>query len=145
MISTITFNNIQGSRKLKDAYVGPFLVAKLHGPNAVEVILTGEFSRKHPTFPVSLLKHYKTSTSELRKNMPKFTEAIIPFEKDTEKTVLKVLQNKRVRQNNQDILLFLVRYKNLAADHDEWLPAEKIPKKDKVLRQYRMDKKRSQD
>ena len=77
--------------------------------------------------------------------MPKFTEAIIPFEKDTEKTVLKVLQNKRVRQNNQDILLLLVRYKNLGADHDEWLPAEKIPKKDKVLRQYRMDKKRSQD
>ena len=51
------------------------------------------------------------------------TEAIIPFEKDTEKTVLKVLQHKRVRQNNQDILLFLVRYKNPGADHDEWLPA----------------------
>ena len=77
--------------------------------------------------------------------MPQITEVIIPFEKDTEKTVLKVLQHKRVRQNNQDILLFLVRYKNLGADHDEWLPAEKIPNKDKVLRQYRMDKKRSQD
>ena len=66
--------------------------------------------------------------------MPKVTEAIIPFEKDTEKEVLKVLKHNRVRPNNQDILLFLVRYKNLGADHDEWLPAEKIPNKDKVLR-----------
>ena len=130
---------------MKDAYVGPFVVSKLHGPNAVEVILTVEFSRKHPTFPVSLSKHYKTGTLELRKDMPKITEVIIPFEKDTEKTVPKVLQHKRVRKNNQDILLFLVRYKNLGADHDEWLPAEKIPNKDKILRQYRMDKKRSQN
>ena len=96
MISTINFNNIQGSRKLKDDYVGPFVVPKLHGKIAVKVILTGEFSKKHPTFPVSLSKHYKTGTLELRKNMPKITEVIIPFEKDTGKTVLEFLQPQKV-------------------------------------------------
>lgn len=56
LISTLNFNNIQGPRKLKDSYVGPFVMIKLHGPNAVEVALTGEFERKHPTFPESLLE-----------------------------------------------------------------------------------------
>ena len=39
LISTVNFNNIQGPRKLKDSYVGPFVIIKLHGPNAVDVAL----------------------------------------------------------------------------------------------------------
>ena len=58
LISTKNFNNLQGPRKLQDSFVGPFLVTNLYGPNAVEVILTGEFEKKHPVFPVSLLKKY---------------------------------------------------------------------------------------
>ena len=58
LISTVNFNNLQGPRKLQDSFVGPFILTKLVGENAVEVILTGEFERKHPVFPVSLLKKY---------------------------------------------------------------------------------------
>jgi hypothetical protein len=43
---------------MSDSFAGPFVVKALHGKNAAEVILTGEFSRKHPTFPVSLIKPY---------------------------------------------------------------------------------------
>jgi hypothetical protein len=58
LISTFNFTNLSGPKKLRDSYVGPFTIKQLHGKNAVEVILTGEFERKHPTFPVSLIKPY---------------------------------------------------------------------------------------
>ncbi|MBW0525047.1 hypothetical protein O181_064762 [Austropuccinia psidii MF-1] len=41
---------------MRDSFVGPFTIIKLIGKNAVEVKLTEEFSRKHPVFPVSLVK-----------------------------------------------------------------------------------------
>jgi hypothetical protein len=54
LISTVNFNNIKGPKKLKNAFVEPFVVKALHGANAVEVELSGDMERKHPTFPVSL-------------------------------------------------------------------------------------------
>ena len=56
IISTLNFNNLGGNKKFKPAFIGPFVIKKLHGKNAVEVILTEELSKKHPVFPVSLIK-----------------------------------------------------------------------------------------
>jgi hypothetical protein len=64
LISTFNFTNLSRPKKLRDSFVGPFTIKKLHGNNAVEVILTGELDRKHPTFPVSLIKPYITSDKE---------------------------------------------------------------------------------
>ncbi|MBW0509240.1 hypothetical protein O181_048955 [Austropuccinia psidii MF-1] len=58
-VSTLNFNNIKGPKKLKDSYVGPFVNVALHGTNAVQVELSSGLENKHPTFPVSLIKHYK--------------------------------------------------------------------------------------
>ena len=58
-----------------------------------------------------------------------------------EKKFLKILKQRRIRDNNQDILLYLVSYKNKSAEEDEWLPAEKIPNSKIVLRAYRADKR----
>ncbi|MBW0491525.1 hypothetical protein O181_031240 [Austropuccinia psidii MF-1] len=58
LVSTINFNNIKGPKKMGDSFVGPFTIIKLIGRNAVEVKLTEEFFRKHPVFPVSLVKPY---------------------------------------------------------------------------------------
>ncbi|MBW0573941.1 hypothetical protein O181_113656 [Austropuccinia psidii MF-1] len=55
-VSTLNFNNIKGPKKLKDSFAGPFTIKALHGPNAVQLELTGELMNKHPTFPVSLIK-----------------------------------------------------------------------------------------
>ena len=33
-------------------------------------------------------------------------------------------RQKRVQHDNKEVTLYLVRYKNKSADHDEWLPAE---------------------
>ncbi|MBW0492172.1 hypothetical protein O181_031887 [Austropuccinia psidii MF-1] len=56
LVSTLNFHNLKGPKKMRDQFVGPFTIIKLIGRNAVEVKLTEEFSRKHPVFPVSLVK-----------------------------------------------------------------------------------------
>ncbi|MBW0550565.1 hypothetical protein O181_090280 [Austropuccinia psidii MF-1] len=61
LVSTTNFNNIKGCKNLKDSFAGPFVIKALHGENAVEVELSEEFTNKNPTFPVSLIKPYKSS------------------------------------------------------------------------------------
>ncbi|MBW0471149.1 hypothetical protein O181_010864 [Austropuccinia psidii MF-1] len=58
LVSTPSFNNLKGPNKMRDSFSGPFTIIKLIGENEVEVKLTEEFSRKHPVFPVSLVKPY---------------------------------------------------------------------------------------
>ncbi|MBW0579491.1 hypothetical protein O181_119206 [Austropuccinia psidii MF-1] len=43
---------------MRDSFLGPFTIIKLIGKNEVEVKLTEELCRKHPVFPVSLVKPY---------------------------------------------------------------------------------------
>ncbi|MBW0538684.1 hypothetical protein O181_078399 [Austropuccinia psidii MF-1] len=64
LVSTLTFNNIRGPKKLKDSFAGQFRIKALHGPNAVQLELTGELMNKQPTFPVSLIKPYSSSDKE---------------------------------------------------------------------------------
>ncbi|MBW0525799.1 hypothetical protein O181_065514 [Austropuccinia psidii MF-1] len=61
LVSTLNSNNRRGPKKLKDSSAGPFMRKTLHGPNAVQLELTGELTNKHPTFPVSLIKPYSSS------------------------------------------------------------------------------------
>ncbi|MBW0491378.1 hypothetical protein O181_031093 [Austropuccinia psidii MF-1] len=58
LVSTLNFNILKGLKKMRDSFVGPFTIIKFIGKNAVEVKITEEFSRKHPVFPVSLVKPY---------------------------------------------------------------------------------------
>ncbi|MBW0523031.1 hypothetical protein O181_062746 [Austropuccinia psidii MF-1] len=58
LMSTLNFNNLKGPMKMRDSFVGPFTIIKLIGKNAAEVNLTEEYFRKHPVFPVSLVKPY---------------------------------------------------------------------------------------
>ncbi|MBW0561323.1 hypothetical protein O181_101038 [Austropuccinia psidii MF-1] len=59
LFSTLSFKNIKGPKKLKDSYLGPFVIVSLHATNAVHVELSGELENQHPTFPVSLIKPYQ--------------------------------------------------------------------------------------
>ncbi|MBW0468358.1 hypothetical protein O181_008073 [Austropuccinia psidii MF-1] len=58
LVSTLSFNNLKGHKQIRDSSVGPFTIIELIGRNAVEGKLTEEFSRKHPVFPVGLVKLY---------------------------------------------------------------------------------------
>ncbi|MBW0479355.1 hypothetical protein O181_019070 [Austropuccinia psidii MF-1] len=58
LVSTLNFNNIKGPKKLKDCYVGPFVIVSLHVTNSVQVKSSGELENKHPIFTVSLTEPY---------------------------------------------------------------------------------------
>ncbi|MBW0501040.1 hypothetical protein O181_040755 [Austropuccinia psidii MF-1] len=65
LVSTLKFNNIKGPKKLKDSFSGQFIIKALHGTNSVQVEISVELENKHPTFPVSLVRHYTSSVKEL--------------------------------------------------------------------------------
>ncbi|MBW0486943.1 hypothetical protein O181_026658 [Austropuccinia psidii MF-1] len=61
LVSTLNFNEIKGTKKLEDSFEELFMIKALHGPNAAQLELTGEFMNKHPAFHVSLIKPYSSS------------------------------------------------------------------------------------
>ncbi|MBW0579070.1 hypothetical protein O181_118785 [Austropuccinia psidii MF-1] len=65
LVSSLSFNNIQGPKRLTDSFSGPFIIKALHGTNSAQVELSGELENKHPAFTVSLVKHYTSSDKEL--------------------------------------------------------------------------------
>ncbi|MBW0488318.1 hypothetical protein O181_028033 [Austropuccinia psidii MF-1] len=58
LVSTLSFNNLKGLKKMRDSFVKPFTNIRFIGKNEVKVRLTEEFSSKHPVFPVSFFKPY---------------------------------------------------------------------------------------
>ncbi|MBW0554676.1 hypothetical protein O181_094391, partial [Austropuccinia psidii MF-1] len=80
LLSATNFNNIKGCKKLKDSFEEPFVIKALHGENAVEVELSEELSNKHPTFPVSLIKPYKSSDAEKFPLQNEISQVIPPIE-----------------------------------------------------------------
>ena len=142
LISTVNFNNLSGPRKMRDSFAGPFVVKALHGKNAVEVILTEEFSRKHPTFPVSLVKPYKDPNADKYPLRQKVKVVIPPVEKNPQnKVIQKILREKRLRVDSRDVMMYLARYKGMSADHDEWLLEKDIPDSAILLRKLRSEKR----
>ncbi|MBW0542524.1 hypothetical protein O181_082239 [Austropuccinia psidii MF-1] len=138
LVSTINFNNIKVPNKLKDYFEGPFMIKALHGPNAVQLELTGELMNKHPTFPVSLIKHYSSSDKELFPLRNKTPLEITPLEEGEEKKIVKVLKERRTR--NKKEREYLVRYRD-TAHKDEWLLGKDMKNYDKLLRRFRHQRK----
>ncbi|MBW0552312.1 hypothetical protein O181_092027, partial [Austropuccinia psidii MF-1] len=99
LVSTTNLNNIKGCKKLKDSFAGPFVIKALHGENAVEVELSEELSNKHPTFPVSLIKPYKSSDAERFPLRNKVPQVIPPIESSGSKKITKVLKERKLRTN----------------------------------------------
>ncbi|MBW0568569.1 hypothetical protein O181_108284 [Austropuccinia psidii MF-1] len=118
LVSTLHFNNIKGPKKLKDSFAGPFMIKALHGPNAMQLELTGELMRKHPTFPVIKIKPYSSSDKELFPLRNKRPLEIPPLEEGEEKKIVKVLKERRRR--NRKEREYLLRYRN-STQEDEWL------------------------
>ncbi|MBW0461801.1 hypothetical protein O181_001516 [Austropuccinia psidii MF-1] len=132
LVSTTNFNNIKGCKKLKDSFAGPFVIKALHGENSVEV--SEEIINKNPTFPVSLIKPYKSSDAEgfpLRNQVP---QVIPPIESSGSKKITKVLKERNLRTNK--VREYLVRYSDPTCE-DEWFPEKDIPEATKLLRRFR--------
>ncbi|MBW0583555.1 hypothetical protein O181_123270 [Austropuccinia psidii MF-1] len=114
------------------------MIKALHGPNAVQLELTGELMNKHPTLPVSLIKPHSSSDKELFPLRNKPPLEIPPLEDAEEIFFLKVLKERRTR--NKKEREYLVRYRNTAQE-DEWLLEQDITSSDKLLRRFRHERK----
>ncbi|MBW0491219.1 hypothetical protein O181_030934 [Austropuccinia psidii MF-1] len=103
-------------------------VIKLIGKNAVEVKLTEEFSRKHPVFPVSLVKPYiQTEEDELTSRKKNPTPPEIVEVEDSPGPLKKIIKARKIRLNGKDQRQYLVRFKNQTADKVKWLAEDAKP------------------
>ncbi|MBW0513013.1 hypothetical protein O181_052728 [Austropuccinia psidii MF-1] len=64
LVSTLNLNNVKGPKKLEVSYGGTFVIVSLHVKNAIQVQLSGEWPKKHHTFPVSWIKPYQQADKE---------------------------------------------------------------------------------
>ncbi|MBW0493998.1 hypothetical protein O181_033713 [Austropuccinia psidii MF-1] len=101
LVPNLNFNNIKGLKKFKDSFAGPFIIKALHGPNAVQLELTGKLMNKHPILPVSLIKPYSSSQKELFTLRNKTPLEIPPLEEGEEKKVVKVHKERRTRKKKK--------------------------------------------
>ncbi|MBW0544695.1 hypothetical protein O181_084410 [Austropuccinia psidii MF-1] len=125
-VSTLSFDNLKGPKKMRDSFVGPFTIIELIGRNVVEVKLTEEFSRKHPVFP-------KSPTP------PEIVEV-----EDSPGPVRKIIKDRKIRLNGQDQRQYLVRFKNQTADKDKWFAKDAIPDGSHHLRGFRASRRTEQ-
>ncbi|MBW0535154.1 hypothetical protein O181_074869 [Austropuccinia psidii MF-1] len=115
------------------------------GENALEVKLTEEFSRKHPVFPVSLVKPYFQTEEDkfhLRKKNPTPPEKVEV--EDSLGPVKKIIKARKIRLNGKDQRQYLVRFKNQKADKDKWLEEDAIPDGNLHLRRFRASRRNEQ-
>ncbi|MBW0544677.1 hypothetical protein O181_084392 [Austropuccinia psidii MF-1] len=92
LVSTTNLNNLKVFKKLKDSFARPFFIKALHGENSVELELSEELSNKHPTFPVRLIKPYKSGDSEKLPLSNKAPQNIPLVESPGTKKVTKALK-----------------------------------------------------
>ncbi|MBW0587127.1 hypothetical protein O181_126842 [Austropuccinia psidii MF-1] len=133
-VPTTNFNNIKGCKKPKDSFSGTFVIKALHGENAVEVELFEELSNKNPTFPVSLIKPYKSSHAEKFHLRNKVPQVIPPIQSSGIKKITKALKERKMRTNK--LREYLVGYSDPTCD-DEWLAEKDIPEATRLLRRFR--------
>ncbi|MBW0514490.1 hypothetical protein O181_054205 [Austropuccinia psidii MF-1] len=114
------------------------MIKELNGTNSVQLELTGELMKKHPAFPVSLIKPYSSSDKELFPLRNKPPLEIPPLKEGEEKKILKVLKERRTRNKKETD--YLVRYRNQTQE-DEWLLETDIKNADKLLRRFRHERK----
>ncbi|MBW0593720.1 hypothetical protein O181_133435 [Austropuccinia psidii MF-1] len=128
LVSTLNYNNFKGPKKMRDSFVGPSTVIRLIGKNAVEVKLTEEFSRKHPVFPVSLVKPYfQTEEDKFPSRKKNPTPPDILEVEDSPAPVSKIIRARKIRLNGKDQRQYLVKFKHQTADKDKWLAEDAIP------------------
>ncbi|MBW0477794.1 hypothetical protein O181_017509 [Austropuccinia psidii MF-1] len=122
LVSTLSFNNLKGPKKMRDSFVGPFTIINLVGKHAVEVKLTEEFSRNHPVFP--------------NPTPPEIVEV-----EDSPGPVKKIIRARKIRLNGRDQRQYLVRFKNQTADKDKWLAEDAIPDGNLHLRIFKASRR----
>ncbi|MBW0479455.1 hypothetical protein O181_019170 [Austropuccinia psidii MF-1] len=123
---------------MRDSFVGPFTIISVIGKNAVEVQLLEEFSRKHPVFPVSLVKpyHQKGVDKFPSKSKNPTPQEIVEVE-GSPGLVKKIIEARKIRLNGKDHRQYLSIFKEQTPDKDKLLAKYSIPDGDLHLRRLR--------
>ncbi|MBW0532001.1 hypothetical protein O181_071716 [Austropuccinia psidii MF-1] len=145
LVSTLNFNSLKVPKKMRDSFLGPFTIIKLIRKNSVEVKLTEEFSRKHPVFPVSLVKPYfQTEEGRFPSTRKNPTPPEMVEVEDSLGPVSKIIRARKIRLNGKDQRQYLVRFKNQTADKDKWLSEDAIPDGNLHLGKFRASRRTEQ-
>ncbi|MBW0535894.1 hypothetical protein O181_075609 [Austropuccinia psidii MF-1] len=103
LVSTLNFNNLKGPKKMRESFVWPFTIIRLIGKNSVEVRITEKFSRKHPVFPVSLVKPcFQTGEGKLPSRRKTTTLPDIVEVQEFPGPVEQIIKARRIRLNVKD-------------------------------------------
>ncbi|MBW0590122.1 hypothetical protein O181_129837 [Austropuccinia psidii MF-1] len=130
---------------MRDSFVGPLTIIKLIGRNAVEVRLTEEFSRKHPVFPINLVKlYFQTEEDKFPSRKKNPTPPDIVEVEDSPGPVSKIIKARKIRLNGKDQRQYLVRFKNQTVDKDKWLAEDAIPDGNLNLSRFRTSRRTEQ-
>ncbi|MBW0490083.1 hypothetical protein O181_029798 [Austropuccinia psidii MF-1] len=104
-----------------------------------------ELPKKHPVFPVSLVKPYfqeEENKFPSRKKIPTTPEKVEV--EDSPSPVKKIFKARKIRMNCKDQRQYLVRFKNQTAYKDKWLAGDSIPDVNLHLRRFRASRRTEQ-
>ena len=144
LVSTVNIHNLGTNQKLKDPFIGPFPVLELVGKNALRLELHGAFARRHPVFPVSLIKMYKESDDTTFPKRVLRKKGLPTLEEETG-VIHKILNKRIVKNGSKKELQFLVSFKNQPPDTERWLSAKDIPDSGILLRNFRVESRKKND
>ncbi|MBW0501570.1 hypothetical protein O181_041285 [Austropuccinia psidii MF-1] len=142
LMSTLNLNDLKGPKKMRDSFVVPFTIIKLIGRNAVEVILTEGFSKKHPVFPVSLVKlYFQVGEDKFTSRKKNTTRQDIVKVEDSPGPVKTIIKARKIRLNGKGQRQYLVRFKNQKTDNNKWLAEDAIPDGNLHVRRLRASRR----
>ncbi|MBW0467665.1 hypothetical protein O181_007380 [Austropuccinia psidii MF-1] len=102
-------------------------MTRLIGKNGVETKLSENLSRKHPVFPVSLIKTYQQAGEDKFNSRIKahITQDMVGVE-ESPGAVRKILKARKIRLNGNDHMQYLVIFKNQKSNKGKWLAEDPI-------------------
>ncbi|MBW0494621.1 hypothetical protein O181_034336 [Austropuccinia psidii MF-1] len=122
LVPALRFNNLKGTKKMRDLFVGQSNIIILTGNIAVEVRITEDFSSKHPVFLVTLIKTYHHTGED---KFPFRTKSHTPQEivevEDSAGPVNKIMKARSIRMNGKYHTQYQAGFKNQKADTDKLL------------------------
>ncbi|MBW0508761.1 hypothetical protein O181_048476 [Austropuccinia psidii MF-1] len=127
---------------MRDSFLGQFTIIRLIGKNAVEVRITEQFSRKHPVFPMCLVKPYHHTGEDMfpSRNKSHTSHNMVEVE-DSPGPVKTIIKCRNIRLNGKDHRQYLVIFKNQKADKGKWLEEDAIPDGNPHMKRFRASRR----